>query len=162
MTSHLDIYGMLACKLFRLHELGYVYSLRRQFWILCTFYMCQESNTLYLNQKSISFFHKQVNIIKLHLKVQWYSFWCIEGNNSGHFSHVNGINIQFKINPFLFKMDLFKLQIIVLVPAISATPNKSCSGEITARQRHCMGCLNKKPSSLKTKESRQYYIFDFQ
>lgn len=128
-------------------------------------YVSRIKSSILINQKSILFFHKWVNIIKLHFKVQWYIFLVHRGrNNSVQFSHVNDINIHFRITPIFFSRwtSLFKLQIIVLVPAISANPDKSCSGEITASQRHCMGCLNKKPSSLKTKESRQYYIFDFQ
>lgn len=37
-------------------------------------YVSRIKSSILINQKSISFFHKWVNIIKLHFKVQWYRF----------------------------------------------------------------------------------------
>lgn len=165
MTSHLDIYGMLTCKLFFLDRMTLVCIFKEAVLEFVHFlYVSRIKSSTLINQKSISFFHKWVNIIKLHFQsavVHIFGAW----RGITLFSSLmlmTSIYISELTLFFSRWTSLFKLQIIVLVPAISANPDKSCSGEITASQRHCMGCLNKKPSSLKTKESRQYYIFDFQ
>lgn len=76
MTSHLDIYGMLTCKLFFfLDRMTLVCIFKEAVLEFVHFlYVSRIKSSILINQKSISFFHKWVNIIKLHFKVQWYIF----------------------------------------------------------------------------------------